>query len=84
MKFEKEFLLELLEDDEVLVENEIVETARWTTLYSMVFEHEGKFYRTSYRVGSTEYQDESPFEYELDQIECKEVHAVQKTITVYE
>lgn len=84
MKFKKEFLLETLDEEKVLVENEIIEVDRWTTLYSLVFEHEGKFYRTSYRKGSTEMQDESPFEFDPDEIECKEVFPVTKTITVYE
>lgn len=57
---------------------------RWSVDHWGVFAHEGKFYRTTYSVGATEQQDESPYEYEDDMIECPEVVPVSKTITVYE
>jgi len=50
----------------------------------MVFETEGKFYETFYSVGATESQEERAYEYEPDDIECKEVFPVEKTIIVYE
>jgi hypothetical protein len=81
MLFEKEFLQEMQGET---VEDKMVEHKRWSIVHVRVFGHEGKFYRTRYAVGATESQDESPYENDPDQIECPEVHPVQKTITVYE
>lgn len=83
MKFKKEFLLELLEEDNY-VEHSISDTSRWSVHYDWVFEHDGKFYESSYSVGATEQQEEYPYEYDGDEIECREVVPVKKTITVYE
>lgn len=87
MKFPKETLREMLWEDVdgfEIVENEISGTSRWSIHYRLVFKHDGKFYLTSYSVGATESQDESPFEYSPDEVECKEVFPVEKTIIVYE
>lgn len=85
MKFTKEFLQEIEDDDSVeIIENEITDTTRWSIINRMIFKFEGKFYETIYSHGATEYQDESPYEYEGDEIECREVFPVVKTITVYE
>lgn len=67
-----------------VVENEMFDTSRWSIHYKLVFEHEGKFYETSYSRGATESQDEQPFEYDDDDIECNEVALVEKVIKVYE
>lgn len=88
MKFKKEDLVELSwglppEGFEV-VEDVILKTTRWSITSKLTFKFGDKFYQTTYRKGATECQDESPFEYENDEIECKEVFPVQKTITVYE
>jgi hypothetical protein len=83
MLIDKQFLIELLHTDDV-VEDNVVENTRWSVIHEMVFELDGKFYETSYSVGSTEYQDESPFEYEPDQIECAEVHEVEKVMKAWE
>ena len=50
----------------------------------MVFKFDGKFYITSYGRAATECQDEQPYEYDEDDIECQEVFPKQKLITVYE
>ena len=89
MLFKKEFLLDLLEcptsvEDTKIINNEIVDHGRWSITNKMIFQHKDKFYVTTYKYGATECQDESPYEYEKDEIECKEVFPVQKTITVYE
>jgi hypothetical protein len=83
MKFKKEFLQDLLGSDDV-VEDKIVDHSRWSVVHDLIFRHEGKFYYVSYSEGATEMQDESPFEYSDDETECPEVHAVKKTVTVYE
>lgn len=57
--------------------------SRWAQEWRRVFEFEGKLYETYYRVGSTECQNESPYEYEDDEIECPEVFAREKTVTEY-
>lgn len=89
MKFTKEFLQGLAWDDydeeEVkIVQSELIDTTRWSLVYEMVFKKDGKYYKTSYSTGATESQDESPYEYEDDEIECREVFPKEKTIIVYE
>jgi hypothetical protein len=58
-------------------------SSRWAQEWRRVFEFQGKFYETYYRVASTECQDESPYEYDEDEIECAEVVARSKMITEY-
>jgi hypothetical protein len=65
------------------LESHITGTSRWSVNHSGVFEHEGKFYQTSWPVGATEYQDEQPYEYGDEMIECHEVRAVQTVKAVY-
>lgn len=83
MKFTKQFLKDLLwgdfEDDvdAEIVEDVIVDNRRWTITHYMVFKYEGKFYGTDYSVGATEQQDEAPFEYSDDIIECDELVPVE-------
>ncbi|QQG33851.1 hypothetical protein ZPAH1_orf00089 [Aeromonas phage ZPAH1] len=104
MKFQKEFLVEMVYESTMnleagdygfevptivkSVEKEIVDTSRWSTFYDQVFSvtQDGvtKFYRTGWSEGSTECQDESPYEYEPDEIDCPEVFPVEKTVIVYE
>lgn len=81
MKFSKKFLQV---DGGETVYDRIVGHGRWSVHHERVFKHEGKFYKTDYRTGATESQDESPYDYEPDEIECVEVFPREKTITVYE
>jgi hypothetical protein len=86
VKFPREDLKLGLEGDGPLAEtvcSGIVDTSRWSIHYERVFKYDGKFYRTHYSVGATEQQDERPYEYEDDEIECEEVFPVEKTVTVY-
>lgn len=85
MKFKKDYLLDVLwEDQGTIVEDKIIEHSRWSVIHSLVFKtDDGKYYLTDYRVGATESQDESPWEYEGDEIECTEVVPVDKVITEY-
>jgi hypothetical protein len=41
------------------------------------------FYKSSYSQGSTECQDESPYEYDNDEIECKEMTRIEKVVYDY-
>jgi len=81
MKFSRSFLQDM--DGETVEEN-IVEHSRWSVRFVRIFRYQGKFYRTAYSVGATEQQDESPYEYSPDEVECPEVVPVKKLITVYE
>ncbi len=91
MKFKKEDLKELLycrigeenDDGFTLIEDEMTEHNRWSISHSIVFKYDGKYYSSWYTVGATEYQDERPWEYEPDEIECDEVVPKEKTIMVY-
>lgn len=81
MKFKKTDLLnEVFEE----VYNNIIDHSRWSIGYEKVFKYEGKFYITYYSRGATEYQDEAPYEYDGEEIECVEVVPVEKVVTVYE
>lgn len=69
-----------------LVQDELVDTSRWSNIHERIYQNleDGKFYSTSYSTGATECQDETPYEYDGDVIEFIEVKAVEKTITVFE
>lgn len=88
--FKKEDLLGLLDGDDSCgleqVSDRIVDTGRWSIHHDLIFKDtaEGKFYATAYSVGATEQQDEGPFEYAPDMVECDEVRPVEKTVIVYE
>lgn len=83
MKFTKEFLVEDVFNSKTTVLDEITDHSRWSVHHRRVFAHEGAFYQTHYSTGATECQDESPYEYDKDEIECPEVVPVEKTVTVY-
>ena len=84
MIFSKEFLRE---EEGKTISKEMVGKSRWSIEYERIFEHESKLYRTYYTVGATECQDESPdespYEYDEDEIECEEVFPHTETIIVY-
>lgn len=79
MKFKTDFLRDELDLPYSAVEDEIIDNSRWSIHHAIIFEHDGKFYRTYYSVGATECQDEGPWEYE-DEVDCTEV--TQKEVTV--
>ena len=88
MKFTKIFLQNLVwgdydDEDLELIQDELVETSRWSEIHVIVFKIGDHYYDSSYSSGLTEYQDERPYEYDPDEIECREVMPVEKTITVY-
>jgi hypothetical protein len=85
VKFSKEFMQGVLfgEDPNTkIIENNIVDTTRWSIIHELVFSIEGKYYKTDYSEGATECQDERPWEYDKE-VECTEVHPVEKLITIY-
>lgn len=75
-------LRELLAADNDIVLNTLVEKDRWSLLHRLVFVQDGQHYETHYRIGSTEYQDERPWEGETV-VNCKLVEPYEKTITDY-
>lgn len=83
MKFTPEFLIDSLYSPDTVLD-EIVSHGRWTVGHRRIFRHEGKLYQTLYWVGATETQDESPYQYARGLVECPEVQAVEKLVTVYE
>lgn len=83
--FEKDYMeLVLWEDAEgtEIIENEIIDTSRWSNHYRLIFKKDDKYYQTSYSVGATESQDERPWEYE-DKVECIEVEPYEKITIAY-
>lgn len=87
-EFPTEVLQELAGGDEPdgysILSNELVDTSRWSTHHALVFMHQGERWRTSYRCGATECQDEYPFEYEGETVTCRRVVPVEKVVVVYE
>jgi len=86
MLFKKEFLLDEMcgGDETETVLEETVDVRRWVKQIRRIFTFQGKLYETFYEVGLTEEQDISPYEYDDDEIECKEVFAKEKITLVYE
>ena len=88
MKFKKDDLIALLWDDGApdgyaIVEDEILDTTRWSIVHVLVFSVGEQLFQIDYSVGATESQDESPFEYAPDEIECQEVFPHEVTTIVY-
>jgi hypothetical protein len=87
MKFRKDDLRMLAWEEEPegfeLVESELIGHGRWSLNYEQVFMFDGKFYRTIFSKGATEQQEERPYDYEPDEIECDEVEPFEMVITRY-
>lgn len=86
-KFDTKFLRDKLDLPWSALEDVICDQDRWSTHHDIIFEYEGKFYSGWYSVGSTEMQDEGPWEYEefveFDEVEKKKV-LVEKWVAVEE
>lgn len=67
-----------------IIKDNIIDHRRWSVDHRIIFERDGKFYSTVYSVGATESQDESPWEFDGDMIDCIEVRKTTKTIEVWE
>lgn len=59
-----------------VVRTRIIDHRRWAVTYEVIFERDGKLYRSTYDRGATEYQNEEPYEYDNDPVECKEVRKI--------
>jgi len=85
IKISKEWLLENDIPDGNSIKDDIIENSRWSILHEVIFTYtDGKTYSTSYSVGATEQQDERPWEYDEDEIDCFEVRQVEKVVKVWE
>jgi hypothetical protein len=83
IKLHRDYLLEELGLPDSAIKNTITSTSRWSENHEIIFAHDGKFYRTYYSCGLTEYQDESPWEYE-EEVECTEVELKEKLVKLWE
>ena len=83
VKFKKDFLYDELGLPQSAIEDRIVNHSRWSVHHEIIFEYQGKYYKTYYSVGATEYQDEWPWKYD-DEVECVEVVQVEKTVKVWQ
>ena len=94
MKFKKELMQDLAGTNEgkkinfddveyTVMENEICGQRRWVTEYSLIFKVGDKFYSSWYDSGSTEYQDQGPYENDDDEIECAEVEPYEELVIKY-
>ena len=83
VKFSKDYLVNKLGLPYNAIEDKITDTSRWSIHHEIVFPDNGRFYKTHYSEGATEIQDERPWEYE-NEIECTEVHIVEKLMKVWE
>jgi hypothetical protein len=83
VKFKKEFLIEELDLPDSAIEDNIYDTSRWSEHHKIVFKYDNKFYQTCYSRGLTEMQDEYPWDNQ-EEVECTEVHQVEKVVKVWE
>lgn len=88
MLFKKTVLQDILGENSAIgetVSDTIDEIDRWTVHHTLVFKTtiDGRFFVTGYRVGATEYQDERPFEFDPDDIECIEVVPTLTSVVKY-
>ena len=68
-----------------LIQEEIVYTSRWTIINERIYQNldDNTYWQTNYSVGATECQDESPYEYDGDEIEFTQVFPKEVVTTVY-
>lgn len=80
-KFSREYLTKELglPYDCFPIEDNIIDTSRWSIIHEIIFEDGGKIYRTTYSEGATEMQWEKPWEYE-EEVECEEVELREVTV----
>lgn len=73
-KFSRDFLVSELELPDMAIEDEVVDTTRWTLIREIVFQlpETGQFFLTQYSVGATESQYTKPWD-EMDEVDCFEV-----------
>lgn len=82
-KFSKGVMEDVLYGDAGrIISNKIVDKSRWSVIYELIFELDGKYWQTGYSCGATEAQYEQPWEFE-DMVECVEVEPYEETVVKY-
>ena len=82
MKLEQQKALDILYENEggKVILDTVHGHSRWSVSHVLIVEIDGRFYRTRYSVGATEYQDESPWQYEKEvdfvEVEPKEITVI--------
>jgi len=81
MKFKREDLMndEVYEDP---ISDVMVDHKRWAVVHQIVFERDGKFWRTTYEAPATESQEFEPW-WE-DEVECEEVELKEALVKRWE
>lgn len=59
-----------------IISKDLWDHSRWCVTSRIIFKKEDRYYETFFSRGATEYQDEKPYEYDPDLIECHEVKQV--------
>ena len=87
ISFQADVLRDLAYDDAPdeyqVIENVLVGHSRWSLQYRMVFMFGDLFFQTHYNKGATEMQDESPYEYDSEMVECLQVRPKLVEVTKY-
>lgn len=70
------------------IKKEITDTSRWSIMENQIFSLEDsdglvRYFSTNYSYGATENQDESPYEYDDEWIECQEVEPRNVMVVQY-
>jgi hypothetical protein len=84
--FAKQFLIDTINQDggAIIIQDEIVDTSRWSIIHKLIFAYDNKFWKVTYSVGATEVQDETPFQYDPPNIYCVEVIPVEVSTIIYQ
>lgn len=74
-------------DDGKIISNTVIDQRRWVTEYELIWrfndQPEGQAYQAYYSKGSTECQEERPWEYE-ETVKATVVHQVERVVEVWE
>ncbi len=71
-KFSKEYFTSGRDLPWSALEDKVIDSSRWSINHEIIFENDGKYWKTCYSVGATECQDERPWD-DIDEVECTEV-----------
>jgi hypothetical protein len=87
VKFDKELLRDMaygeVPDGFDVIDTKLLDHGRWSLRYEQIFRFDGKIYVTQFSKGATEMQDERPYDYAPEQIECPEMEEYILPVTQY-
>lgn len=69
-------------NSDCVIEDTMIQHERWSIVHRLVFEDNGKVYRTYYEEPATEEQELLPWEDE-DEVECEEVIPMKVKTTIW-